>query len=146
MTRRANPTDGFGAVLRGIRKDLGLTLDGLSDLVGLSPAYLSKLENNAIGIPPVHTIQQIARYTGVDEAYLLDAASLIPEWVLEAYYESPAEFQAFAMLAPKARKAALERPRTFNKGTRKKKSKKTSDATPRMTPEQARRLKNRLMK
>ncbi len=145
MTRPANPTDGFGAVLRAIREELGLTLDGFSDLVGLSPAYLSRLENNAVGVPPIRTIQQIADCTGVDEAYLLDAASLIPEWVLEAYYESPADFQAFAKLSAPSRKAALAKVRATRTKATKKKSKKAPDAT-RMTPEQVRRLKNKLMR
>ena len=91
------------------------------------------------------TIQQIADCTGVEAAYLLDAASLIPEWVLEAYYESPADFQAFAKLSASSRKAALAKVRATKTKLAKKKSKKASDAT-RMTPEQVRRLKNKLMR
>ncbi len=60
----------FGAKLRKLREERGLTQAQMADAVGVSPAYLSALEHGKRGRPSWHLIQSLIAHLGViwDEA------------------------------------------------------------------------------
>lgn len=50
----------FGAKLRQLRKEKGLTIRKLSELSGVAHSYLSQVETGKRGIPKVDTLEKIA--------------------------------------------------------------------------------------
>ena len=60
----------FGARLRKLRKERGLTQAEMAAAVHVSPAYLSALEHGKRGRPSWHLIQSVIQHLGViwDEA------------------------------------------------------------------------------
>ncbi|MBC9210179.1 helix-turn-helix transcriptional regulator [Roseomonas aerophila] len=83
----------FGARLRALREEKGITLSGLAAALQVSPAYLSALEHGRRGRPSAGLIQQVNDYFGlwdnVEELerlarlshprVVLDTAGLSPE-------------------------------------------------------------------
>lgn len=69
----------FGAKLREMRQQRGLTLRGLADLAGVDFTYLSKIENGRIGYSPgADTIRDLAQALGVEAMDLLTLANKLP--------------------------------------------------------------------
>jgi PTS system nitrogen regulatory IIA component len=62
----------FGASLRLLRNEAGLSLKELGQAVGVSPAYLSRVENGHDAPPTVDRIRSIAETFGVPVDLLLD--------------------------------------------------------------------------
>jgi transcriptional regulator with XRE-family HTH domain len=60
----------FGAKLRELRADRGLTLLEMASAIGVSSAYLSALEHGKRGRPSWHLVQSIIAYLNIiwDEA------------------------------------------------------------------------------
>ena len=60
----------FGARLRGLRADRGLTLKHLAEALQVSAAYLSALEHGKRGAPSAGLVHQVNEYFGLiwDEA------------------------------------------------------------------------------
>ena len=60
----------FGAKLRSLRADRGLTLATMAKAIGVSSAYLSALEHGKRGRPSWHLVQSIIAYLNIiwDEA------------------------------------------------------------------------------
>ena len=60
----------FGAKLRQLRAERGMTLRALAEAIGVSPAYLSALENGKRGRPSWHLIQRVIAHFNIiwDEA------------------------------------------------------------------------------
>lgn len=60
----------FGAAVRKIRKERGLTQKAMAKALGVSPAYLSALENGKKGRPGFDFLQRVAGYLNIiwDEA------------------------------------------------------------------------------
>jgi transcriptional regulator with XRE-family HTH domain len=60
----------FGAKLRELRADRGLTLASMAEAIGVSSAYLSALEHGKRGRPSWHLVQSIIAYLNIiwDEA------------------------------------------------------------------------------
>ena len=84
----------FGAKLRAMRRDRGITLAQMATEIGVSPAYLSALEHGRRGRPPWPLVQAVIAYFNViwDEAeeltrlaelshprVVVDTAGLSPE-------------------------------------------------------------------
>ena len=61
------------AIIRHLRKRLGLTIFGLSEKCGVSYVALSKLERN-LGNPELKTLDKIARALGLETHNLLALA------------------------------------------------------------------------
>jgi transcriptional regulator with XRE-family HTH domain len=63
----------FGARLRGLRADRGLTLKDLAEALQVSAAYLSALEHGKRGSPSAGLVHQVNEYFGLiwDEADVL---------------------------------------------------------------------------
>ena len=55
----------FGARLRMLREEKGVTLSGLAAALQVSPAYLSALEHGRRGRPSAGLIQQVNEYFGL---------------------------------------------------------------------------------
>lgn len=55
----------FGARLRQMRADRGLTLKKMAEAIGVSPAYLSALEHGKRGAPTWFLVQRIISYFNV---------------------------------------------------------------------------------
>jgi transcriptional regulator with XRE-family HTH domain len=85
----------FGAAVRQIRKERGLTQKAMANALGVSPAYLSALENGKRGRPGFDFLQRVAGYLNIiwDEAddlfrvaaishprVVVDTAGLPPEY------------------------------------------------------------------
>jgi transcriptional regulator with XRE-family HTH domain len=81
----------FGARLRALREERGVTLSGLAAALQVSAAYLSALEHGRRGLPSAGLIQQVNEFFGLwdDEMtrlarlshprVVLDTAGLAPE-------------------------------------------------------------------
>lgn len=67
-------TELFGAYLKRLRLERGLTLRKLDVLSGVSHAYLSQLENGKRGIPTPQTLSKIYLHLGVSYNELMEKA------------------------------------------------------------------------
>ena len=71
--------DGFGAKLRELRQEKGMTLRSLAEAAGVDFTYLSKIENDRLDYSPgVETIRDLAQALGVDAMELLQLANKLP--------------------------------------------------------------------
>ena len=71
--------DGFGAKLRALRQERGLTLRALAEAAGVDFTYLSKIENDRLDYSPgVETIRDLAEALEVDAMELLQLANKVP--------------------------------------------------------------------
>lgn len=85
----------FGAAVRKIRKERGITQKAMAKALGVSPAYLSALENGKKGRPGFDFLQRAAGYLNIiwDEAdelfrvaalshprVVVDTSGLAPEY------------------------------------------------------------------
>ena len=60
----------LGKRLKNLRKSQGKTLRQVADKIGISDAYVSKIENNKVD-PSIKTLQRLADYYRVDLVHLL---------------------------------------------------------------------------
>ncbi|NMM45045.1 helix-turn-helix transcriptional regulator [Rhodospirillaceae bacterium KN72] len=101
-------TTPFGARLRSLRKERGVTLKNLSDALGVSQAYLSALETGRRPKPTPARVDQICAYFGIiwDEAEALkDLARLSqPRVTIDTTGLSPEATQLANRLAQRLRR------------------------------------------
>jgi PTS system nitrogen regulatory IIA component len=76
----------FGATLRLLRVDAGLSLRDLSRRIGVSSAYLSRVEHGLDAVPTPERLSAIARELDVPPTLLMDAAHRVSPFVT-AYLE-----------------------------------------------------------
>jgi transcriptional regulator with XRE-family HTH domain len=89
----------FGAAVRKIRKERGLTQKAMAKALGVSPAYLSALENGKKGRPGFDFLQRVAGYLNIiwDEADdLFRVAALSHPRVVVDTSGLPADYTALA--------------------------------------------------
>lgn len=89
----------FGLAIRKMRKERGLTQKAMAKALGVSPAYLSALENGKKGRPGFDFLQRAAGYLNIiwDEADdLFRVAALSHPRVVVDTSGLPAEYTAFA--------------------------------------------------
>jgi transcriptional regulator with XRE-family HTH domain len=89
----------FGDAVRKIRKERGLTQKAMAKALGVSPAYLSALENGKKGRPGFDFLQRVAGYLNIiwDEADdLFRVAALSHPRVVVDTSSLPAEYTALA--------------------------------------------------
>lgn len=92
---------GFGEKIRELRKSQNLTQKELGDLVGVSFAYLSKVENERLDFgdyPSEDLIRKLATAMKADEDELMLLARKIPEHIRQRVLERPDAFRKFADL------------------------------------------------
>jgi transcriptional regulator with XRE-family HTH domain len=89
----------FGAAVRKIREEKGITQKAMAKALGVSPAYLSALENGKRGKPGFDFLQRVAGYLNIiwDEADDLFRTAAIshPRVVVDTSGLAP-EYTAFA--------------------------------------------------
>lgn len=93
---------GFGDKIRELRKARNFTQKDLGDLVGVTFAYISKVENERLDFgdyPSEDLICKLAAALGTDEDELLLLAKKIPEHIRQRVFERPDAFRKFADLA-----------------------------------------------
>jgi transcriptional regulator with XRE-family HTH domain len=70
---------GFGARLRELRQEKGMTLRALAEAAGVDFTYLSKIENDRVEhLPSAETIRDLAQALEVDAMELLQLANKMP--------------------------------------------------------------------
>jgi transcriptional regulator with XRE-family HTH domain len=97
----ARSTMGFGEKIRSLRKSKDLTQKELGDLVGVTFAYVSKVENERLDFgdyPSEDLIRKLAAALGADEDELMLLAKKIPEHIRQRVFERPDAFRKFADL------------------------------------------------
>ncbi|MDB5523506.1 MAG: transcriptional regulator [Rhizobium sp.] len=89
----------FGAAVRKIRKERGITQKAMAKALGVSPAYLSALESGKRGKPGFDFLQRVAGYLHIiwDEADdLFRVAAISHPRVVVDTSGLPPEYTAFA--------------------------------------------------
>lgn len=74
----------IGNILRETRKKKSLTLDAVSDKVGVSVNYISELERGEKGkIPSNYVLVQLSKVLDIDEKELFEGFGKIPASIVE---------------------------------------------------------------
>jgi transcriptional regulator with XRE-family HTH domain len=92
----------FGEKIRELRKTHNLTQKELGDQVGVTFAYISKVENERLDFgdyPSEELIRKLATALSSDEDELMLLARKIPEHIRQRVFERPDAFRKFADLA-----------------------------------------------
>lgn len=89
----------FGATLRLLRLQSGLGLRDLARRVGVSSAYLSRVENGLDPAPTAARIEHLARELGVPETLLLDLAHRVSPLVSDYIERVPEAGTLFLEMA-----------------------------------------------
>lgn len=89
----------FGACLRLLRLDAGLSLRGLAERVGVSGAYLSRVEHGVDGVPTPDRLLRIAQALDVPPPLLLELGSRVAPYVASYLEEVPAAGALFLEIA-----------------------------------------------
>lgn len=91
----------FGEKIRELRKSQNLTQKDLGNLVGVTFAYVSKVENERLDFgdyPSEELIRKLAGALETDEDELMLLAKKIPEHIRQRVFERPDAFRKFADL------------------------------------------------
>ena len=83
----------FGARLRGLRKQVGMTQRELADKISVDFSYLSKIENGAVPPPTEDVISRLAEVLKADKDELLILGGRIPSGVSEVLLNDPGALQ-----------------------------------------------------
>ena len=92
----------FGEKIRELRKSQNLTQKELGDLVGVTFAYISKVENERLDFadyPSEDLILKLATALSADEDDLLLLAKKIPAHIRQRVLARPDAFRKFADMA-----------------------------------------------
>ncbi|MFY2556394.1 helix-turn-helix domain-containing protein [Corallococcus terminator] len=89
----------LGATLRLLRVDAGLSLRDLARRIGVSSAYLSRVEHGVDAPPTVARLTAIARELDVPPALLMDVANRVSPYVSEYLEDVPGAGTLFLELA-----------------------------------------------
>lgn len=98
MTEPARP-DRFGATIRRLRLAQGSTLRSFAKKVGVSPTYLSRIEQDEIAPPAEDTIRGIALALDEDPDTLLGLAGKVSSDLVPIVTARPRELGAFLRAA-----------------------------------------------
>lgn len=79
----------FGATLRLLRVDAGLSLRDLARRIGVSSAYLSRVEHGLDAVPTPERLSAIARELDVPPTLLMDAAHRVNPFVASYLEQEP---------------------------------------------------------
>lgn len=89
----------FGATLRLLRVDAGVTLRSLADRVGVSSAYLSRVENGHDPVPTPDRLADLAAALGVAPSLMFELAHRVEPFVARYLDEQPAAGALFLDIA-----------------------------------------------
>lgn len=79
----------FGKALRDLRMSSGISLRSLADQLGVSPTYLSQVEQCNVPSPTADRIQHMAKLLNTNPDPLLALAGRIPEELSELIHRHP---------------------------------------------------------
>ena len=79
----------FGNMLKEKRMNIGLSLREFAGRVGISPGYLSDLENEKVAPPSERLIMEMAGVLGIEKDELLKAAEKVDPEVTEYVAQEP---------------------------------------------------------
>ena len=86
----------FGQVLRDTRLAAGMSLRKFAGLIGLSPTYISQVEQGKVATPPTtERICKMAELLSADADEWLALAGRLPEDLSQIIQEQPQEMAAF---------------------------------------------------
>ena len=91
----------FGERVRALRAAKGYSQRGLAQLVGVSFAYVSKVESGKLDFgdyPSADLIRRLATALDAEEDELLLLAEKIPEAIRRRFFERPDAFRQIARL------------------------------------------------
>jgi len=91
----------FGERIRELRRRKRLSQKALAELVGVSDAYLSKVENQRLDFaefPSEKLIHKLADVLDSDETELLLLAEKVPPHIRQRFFERPDAFSRIAEL------------------------------------------------
>ena len=94
----------FGSKIRELRQQKGLRQKAVSEMVGVTDAYLSKVENHRLDFgefPSEKLIHKLAEVLDADETELLLLAEKVPEPIKRRVFERPEAFLKIAELDDK---------------------------------------------
>jgi PTS system nitrogen regulatory IIA component len=104
----------FGATLRLLRVDAGLSLRDLARRIGVSSAYLSRVEHGLDAVPTPERLSAIARELEVPPTLLMDVAHQVNPLVSSYLEQEPGAYALVLELARRQLTAAqLTRVRAF---------------------------------
>ena len=89
----------FGATLRLLRTDAGLSLRALAQQIGVSSAYLSRVENGHDPVPTPDRLLAIARALQLPAPLLVELANKVSPFVASYLERVPASAALFAEIA-----------------------------------------------
>jgi len=101
----------LGEKLRDLRKQRGLTLDGLAGLAGLSKSYIWELENRESPRPSAEKLTALADALGVTAEYFIEDDVRSPE---ERHLDQ-AFFRGYQKLEPEGKEQLRKILETFKK-------------------------------
>lgn len=113
----------FGELIREKRLAKGHSLRKFATLVGISPTYLSHVEQGKVDTPPtVERVTKMAELLGESADELLAAAGRMPEDLVPIIRRSPGEMpillRSAGTLSPKGLKELLEAAKRIQKRER----------------------------
>src|SRR3712207_1940181 len=85
----------LGATLRLLRVDAGLSLRDLARRIGVSSAYLSRVENGLDAVPTPERLAAIARELDVPSTLLMDVAHRVSPFVASYLEQVPGAGRLF---------------------------------------------------
>lgn len=100
----------FGAQLRELRKNAGLTLRELAEKVNVNFTYLSKIENGALPPPSEKVVKQLAGVLNYNEDELLTLAGIIPADIAEILKDRRTREKLRSEQAKRARATGIKVP------------------------------------
>lgn len=104
----------FGATLRLLRIDAGVSLRSLAQQIGVSSAYLSRVENGHDAPPTPDRLADIARVLDLPPALLLGLADKVDPYVIQYLEQVPAAASLFLDISRRGLKGPqLARVRAF---------------------------------
>lgn len=89
MTKKRVP---FGQMLRERRLEKGYGLRRFAEMVGISPTYLSQVEQGNVDPPIVDRVQRMAELLGENADEWIALAGRVPEDLPGIIHEQPTEF------------------------------------------------------
>lgn len=89
----------FGATLRLLRLDSGLSLRDLARRLGVSSTYLSRVENGLDSIPTPERLEAVARELGMPATVLMDLAHRVSPLVVDYVERVPEAGSLFLEIA-----------------------------------------------
>ncbi|MBD3369562.1 helix-turn-helix domain-containing protein [Candidatus Fermentibacteria bacterium] len=99
----------FGEIVRELRKKKGISLRKFSAVIGVSPAYLSKIERDEFAPPAEEKVRAIAEQLNQDPDELLALAGRISSDLPEIIMQHPREFATLLRTLDGASREELRR-------------------------------------